>query len=56
MYVELNACMWKRLGACMRNVGACMRNFGACLSNVWVQSLRLLGASFITAESLPDSR
>ena len=23
---------------------------------VWVQSMRLLGASFITAESLPDSR
>ena len=25
MYAELNACMRKRLGACMRRLGACMR-------------------------------
>ena len=49
MYAELNACMRKRLGACMRILGACMRKrLGACM--------RKLGASFITAESLPDSR
>ena len=25
MHAELNACMRRRLGACMRNLGACMR-------------------------------
>ena len=43
-------CMFMdRLGACMRLLCASMRkSLGACM--------RLLGASFITAESLPDSR
>ena len=57
MYAELNACMRKRLGACMWIFGACLSNVWVHVcGNVWVQSMRLLGASFITAESLPDSR
>ena len=55
MCAGLNACMRKRLGACMRNLGACMRKrLGACM--------RKLGASFIRLKaclivgSLPDSR
>ncbi len=57
MHAELNACMRKRLGACMRILGACLSNVWVHVcGNVWVQSMRLLGASFITAESLPDSR
>ena len=64
MYAELNACMRKLLGACMRILGAsiwsgwvhvCGCWVHVC-GDVWVQSMRLLGASFITAESLPDSR
>ena len=56
MYAELNACMRKRLGACMRNLGACMRKrLGAkyavvgckVYGDVWVQSICLLGASLI---------
>ena len=38
MYVELDECMRKLLGACMRILGA------SPWSN-WVQSMRLLGAS-----------
>ena len=56
MHAELNARMRKRLSACMRNLGACLSNLWVHVcGNVWVQSMRLLGASFITAESLPDS-
>ena len=50
MYAETFGCMYADFG-CMsiKRLGACMRKrLGACM--------RLLGASFITAESLPDSR
>ena len=43
MYAELNACIRKLLGACMRILGA-------CLWSGWVQSMRLLGAKY--AETL----
>ena len=64
MHAELNACMRKRLGACMRILGACMRSgwvqsmrmLGACIWRRLGACMRKLGASFITAESLPDSR
>ena len=54
MNAELNACMRKLLGACMRILGACMRKrLGAKYAVVGckvcgscgVQSVRLLGAS-----------
>ena len=65
MYAETFGCMYAVVGCkvcgcwvqvygdvwvqSMRNLGACMRKrLGACM--------RLLGASFIMAESLPDSR
>ena len=72
MYAELNACMRKRLGACMRNLGAkymetvgCMYAVVGCkVCGCWVQSIwRRLGAKYMpfgcisdTADSLPDSR
>ena len=46
----LGACMRKRLGAKYADIGgsSLRKRLGACM--------RLLGASFITAESLSDSR
>ena len=38
--------MRAKLHTCMRKLlGACMRILGACLWSVWLQSMRLLGAS-----------
>ena len=45
MYAELNACMRKRLGACMWILGACLSNVWVHVCGCWVQSMRLLGAS-----------
>ena len=61
----LGACIRKRLGAKHADVGCkSAATFGCKVCGCWVQSMRrrlgasmrLLGASFITAESLPDSR
>ena len=70
MYAELNACMRKLPGACMRILGACLSNCWVHVcGNGWVQSMRLLGACIwkrlgacltvfacLTVGSLPDSR
>ena len=58
MYAETIGCMYAPFG-CMYAA-----TFGCKVCGCWVQSLRLrlgacmrkLGASFITAEGLPDSR
>ena len=51
MYAAAFGCMYAATFGCMYAVVGCK----VC-GDVWVQSMRLLGASFITAESLPDSR
>ena len=44
MYAELNACMRKRLGACMRLLGACMRKrLGAKYTVVGCKSMESFG-------------
>ena len=49
MYAELNACMRKRLGACMRNLGAKYAETFGCMYMPF-------GCISDTADSLPDSR
>ena len=63
MHAELNVCMWKLLGACMRILGACLWSGWAHVCGCWVQvygavgckSMERLGAC-LTVGSLPDSR
>ena len=55
MHAELNACMRKRLGACMRLLGACMRKrLGAKYADVGCKSMERLGAC-LTVFALPDN-
>ena len=55
MYAELNACMRKLLGACMRILGACMRKrLGAKYADVGCKSMERLGAC-LTVSALPDN-
>ena len=46
MYGELNACMRKLLGACMRILGASLWSGWVHVCGCWVQSMRLLGAKY----------
>ena len=58
MYAETFGCMYADVGcksAATFGCKVCGCWVQVC-GDVWVQSMRLLGASFITAESLPDSR
>ena len=64
MYMDTFGCMYADVGCKYADVGCkvcgcwvqSMRYWVQVCGVMWVQSMRLLGASFITAESLPDSR
>ena len=58
MYAETFGCMYAEFGCMYAETFGCMYEEFGCkvYGDVWVQSICLLGASLITADSLPDSR